>query len=154
MNIVANQIKTESANPATTVYLRHVRLDTFRNYPALDLTLDHRHVVLTGANGSGKTNLLEAISFLSPGRGLRRAAYETVARAGTEPARWAVHAKVEGALGEAGIGTGLQAGPSGTESQRQIRIDGNRASGGGAARPCSYSVADACNGWLVHRPAR
>ncbi len=127
MSNAANQIGTGNANPATTVALRGVRLDTFRNYDTLDLALDHRHVVLTGANGSGKTNLLEAVSFLSPGRGLRRASYETVAQTGQHPPRWAVHAKVDGALGEAGIGTGLQSGPNGTEGQRQIRIDGNRA---------------------------
>ncbi|HCO55440.1 MAG TPA: DNA replication and repair protein RecF, partial [Pelagibacterium sp.] len=44
-----------------------------RNYPSAALDLDHRHVVLTGENGAGKTNLIEAISLLAPGRGLRRA---------------------------------------------------------------------------------
>ena len=49
-----------------------------------------RHVVLTGANGSGKTNLLEALSFLSPGRGLRRVAYPEIMREGTASGSWAV----------------------------------------------------------------
>ncbi|MDF2367366.1 MAG: AAA family ATPase, partial [Sneathiella sp.] len=48
-------------------------LTDFRNYTHLKVEADYRPVVLTGANGSGKTNLLEAISFLTPGRGLRRA---------------------------------------------------------------------------------
>ena len=49
------------------VSVRSVTLSDYRNYSALSLPLSGRHVVLTGANGSGKTNLLEAISFLSPG---------------------------------------------------------------------------------------
>ena len=48
-------------------------LTDFRGYEAARLEVDQRPVVLTGANGAGKTNLLEAISFLAPGRGLRRA---------------------------------------------------------------------------------
>lgn len=43
----------------------------FRNYKELLLNTENIPVVLTGSNGSGKTNILEAISFLSPGRGLR-----------------------------------------------------------------------------------
>ena len=48
-------------------------LKDFRSYAALDLPIDGRLVVLSGENGAGKTNLLEALSLLSPGRGLRRA---------------------------------------------------------------------------------
>lgn len=105
-----------------------LRLDRFRNYRSVDLASDGRHVVLTGENGAGKTNLLEALSFLSPGRGLRRAPYERVAMVQpvegfSAPGTWSVHAVLDGALGEAQIGTGLQAGPSGVESQRRIRVD-------------------------------
>ena len=43
-------------------------LTDFRGYGAARLEIDDRSVVLTGANGAGKTNLLEAVSFLAPGR--------------------------------------------------------------------------------------
>ena len=66
--------------PATPVWVESLKLNHYRNYSGLKLELDQRHVVLTGENGAGKTNLLEAISFLSPGRGLRRAAYDKVAQ--------------------------------------------------------------------------
>ena len=63
-------------------------------------------VVLVGPNGAGKTNCLEAISFLSPGRGLRRATLEDVAD-NQGDGSWAVSAEVEGALGLATLGTGI-----------------------------------------------
>ena len=65
-------------------FLSRLKLSDFRNYAAVSLELDERHVVLTGDNGAGKTNLMEAVSFLSPGRGLRRAAYADVARVGAD----------------------------------------------------------------------
>lgn len=61
-------------------YIQSLRLTDFRSYTQLDLALDGRPVVFFGANGAGKTNLLEAISFLSPGRGLRRAKLEDIGR--------------------------------------------------------------------------
>ena len=59
-----------------------LRLGDFRNYPALDLGFDSGFVVFFGDNGAGKTNLLEALSLLSPGRGIRRATYGEMARQG------------------------------------------------------------------------
>jgi len=57
-----------------------LRLTDFRNYAALDVSFGTKPIVLFGPNGSGKTNLLEALSFLSPGRGMRRAKMEDIAR--------------------------------------------------------------------------
>ncbi|MBL4696696.1 MAG: DNA replication/repair protein RecF [Rhizobiaceae bacterium] len=108
------------------VFLTQIKLHQFRNYDQLSLDLDHRHVVLSGSNGSGKTNLLEAVSFLSPGRGMRRATYDAVAKTpgnGT----WSVFAQMHGMAGDVSIGTGLQEDTIGTQSQRRIRIDGVQA---------------------------
>jgi len=58
--------------PARSAVSR-LMLTDFRGYASLRLQVDERPVVLTGANGAGKTNPLESISFLAPGRGLRRA---------------------------------------------------------------------------------
>ena len=63
--------------------------------------------MLVGPNGAGKTNLIEAISFLAPGRGLRRATLEDVAFSEGDGS-WAVAAEVEGALGLATLGTGIE----------------------------------------------
>lgn len=78
---------------------------------------------MTGHNGAGKTNLLEAISFLSPGRGLRRANYETIHRQ-TGTGGWNVFCALDGTCGNVGIGTGVMTSATGPENQRRVRIDG------------------------------
>jgi DNA replication and repair protein RecF len=102
-------------------HLSRLRLTAFRNYAAAALDLDQRHVVLTGPNGAGKTNLLEAISLLSPGRGLRRASFDTVQAQGTDIG-WAVAATVETDDGPADIGTGAL-----PDGGRRVRINGANA---------------------------
>jgi len=84
-------------------------------------------VVLTGENGSGKTNLIEAVSFLSPGRGLRRAAYGEVTRNGAADG-FSVFATVENGEDAVEIGTGL-AGNAPGDMTRRIRINGAPAAG-------------------------
>lgn len=77
-------------------------------------------VLLYGDNGAGKTNLLEAVSMLTPGRGLRGAALSDMARKGGGGA-WAVAAR----LGDSEIGTGTR---STAPERRQVRINGAPAS--------------------------
>src|SRR6202042_1527460 len=99
-------------------------LSNFRNYRGATVEAgDARTIVLVGPNGAGKTNLIEAISFLAPGRGLRRATIEEVAFIEGDGS-WAVAAEIEGALGLATLGTGIERGPeAGTPTQRKYRID-------------------------------
>jgi DNA replication and repair protein RecF len=98
-------------------------LTNFRNYRSAMLETDARPVVLVGPNGAGKTNLIEAISFLAPGRGLRRATLEEVTFHEGDGS-WAVAAEVEGALGLATLGTGIErAAEEGETVPRQCRID-------------------------------
>ncbi len=108
----------------STVHLTRLKLTDFRNYPQLSLDFDRRHVVLTGDNGAGKTNLLEAVSFLSPGRGLRRAAYADVARRDGKGG-FAVFAALEGMAGPVEIGTSTAGDGSG--GSRKLRINGANA---------------------------
>ena len=81
-------------------------LRNFRSFASLRAVMDGQPVVLTGANGAGKTNLLEALSFLAPGRGLRRARLADVARRGGA-ATWAVAARIGTPDGATDVGTGL-----------------------------------------------
>lgn len=89
------------------VSLSRLKLTDFRNYAEVALALDPRHVVLTGDNGAGKTNLLEAVSMLSPGRGLRRSAYGEITRVGASGG-FSIFAEVDGMDGEVSIGTGVE----------------------------------------------
>jgi DNA replication and repair protein RecF len=108
----------------TAAFIRRLTLSNFRSYHAVQVPLDHvGPVVLTGANGVGKTNLIEAISLLAPGRGLRRATMEELAFSEGDGA-WAISAEIEGMLGLATLGTGIDP-PAGDESTptRKCRID-------------------------------
>ena len=107
----------------TACRIRRLSLTHFRSYRAASVSTRGDLVVLVGANGAGKTNCLEAISFLSPGRGLRRATLEDVADNQGDGA-WAVSAEVEGALGLATLGTGIDPTVTdGTTPARRCRID-------------------------------
>ena len=108
----------------TAAFIRRLTLSNFRSYHAAQVGLDRPGlVVLTGANGAGKTNLIEAISLLAPGRGLRRATMEELAFSEGDGA-WAISAEIEGMLGLATLGTGIDP-PAGEESTptRKCRID-------------------------------
>jgi len=96
-------------------------LSHFRSHRAARLVLDGRPVALVGPNGAGKTNLLEAVSLLSPGRGLRRAAAEDLARR-PERLGWKVGAAVRGLAGAHELETWAEPG-----EPRQLRIDGKPA---------------------------
>lgn len=114
-----------------------LRLTNFRSYAFLNLELSSSFVpvVLTGHNGAGKTNILEAISFLAPGKGLRSARLSDVSRrtrselllnADIVPLleRWSVSAKVQTQQELTQIGTGTVDG----SDRRQVRIDGKNTS--------------------------
>jgi DNA replication and repair protein RecF len=108
----------------TAAFIRRLTLTNFRSYHAAQVALDRAGpVVLTGANGAGKTNLIEAISLLAPGRGLRRATMEELAFTEGDGA-WAVSAEIEGMLGLATLGTGIEP-PANDEATpaRRCRID-------------------------------
>jgi len=104
-------------------HIRKLTLTNFRNYAALSIDLGPGAVVFSGDNGAGKTNLLEAISLLTPGRGLRRAPYGDVAREGGDGG-FALHARLDGPQGEVEIGTGVSGGDAAGEGGRRVRING------------------------------
>src|SRR6201995_3942231 len=102
--------------------IHRLSLTHFANNRGGTLHASRDMVALVGPNGAGKTNCLEAISFLSPGRGLRRATLEDVAD-NQGDGSWAVSAEVEGALGLATLGTGIEAPQGDASSRRRCRID-------------------------------
>jgi DNA replication and repair protein RecF len=107
----------------TAARIRRLTLNNFRSYHAAQIDIAANLVVLVGPNGAGKTNLVEAISFLAPGRGLRRATLTEVAFMEGDGS-WAMASNVEGALGLATLGTGIEA-PANEDMTitRKCRID-------------------------------
>jgi len=118
-----------------SIWVEHLTLTNFRNYVYARVDVTPAPVVLLGANGSGKTNLLEAVSLLAPGQGLRRAPFTQLARLGGS-GDWAVAATVHTPNGTIDIGTGQLpaqgSADAGLRSGRLVRIDGVTQSGSGA----------------------
>ncbi len=108
--------------------IARLTLADFRNHASLDLELDSRPVCLFGANGAGKTNILEALTMLAPGRGLRSASLTDVARTGDEMRvqPWAVSARVLQDGEETILGAGAERTPEGGV-KRVARRDGQPA---------------------------
>jgi DNA replication and repair protein RecF len=107
----------------TATRICRLTLTNFRSYHAAQIDVGASLVVLTGPNGAGKTNLIEAVSLLAPGRGLRRATVDELAFSYGDGS-WAVSCDVEGALGLAALGTGIEP-PVGeaAPTTRKCRID-------------------------------
>ncbi|MDT8342820.1 MAG: DNA replication/repair protein RecF [Thermohalobaculum sp.] len=99
-----------------------LRLAQFRSYAAASIATGGASVALHGPNGAGKTNLLEAVSMLSPGRGLRRAGAEDLARRGAPG--WRIRAEVDTPAGPIEVVTGA-APPD--PARRTVEIDGKAA---------------------------
>lgn len=104
-------------------HLTRLTLTDFRSYATADIAVCPGLITVTGDNGQGKTNLLEAVSLLSPGRGLRGAALSEMARAGGAGG-FAVAATVEAEGGAIDVGTGTTAA---TPERRVLRINGAAA---------------------------
>ena len=125
----AKDIEDKGSGPqdAARNSVRTLKLTDFRNYAHARLDLDARPVVLIGDNGSGKTNLLEAVSLLAPGQGLRGRPYAELARK-DGAGGFAIAATVRTRHGEVEIGTGIAPADEGTG--RTVRIAGKERSAG------------------------
>ena len=110
--------------------VRRLILSEFRSYPALDLSIAGKLVAFLGENGAGTTNLLEALSLFSVGRGLRRADLPEMAREGGSGG-FAVSILLETGGGEHRLGTALEPAKSGG-FERTSRIDRNPVSSASA----------------------
>jgi DNA replication and repair protein RecF len=128
----ANEAMGEAPGADARLYVQELRLTNFRNYERAAASLDERPVVLVGDNGAGKTNLLEAVSLLGAGQGLRGRPYDELARK-DGAGGWAVAAAVMSLEGVVEIGTGFGlAGPS-EGYGRSVRIAGKKQSAGALA---------------------
>ena len=99
--------------------LSRLTLNDFRNHAGLEIRPQAQFIALHGSNGAGKTNILEAVSLLVPGRGLRRAAMSDLIRTGGSGS-FAIVAEVGGNV----IGTGVTAEQP---DRRKVRVNARNA---------------------------
>jgi DNA replication and repair protein RecF len=117
--------------PRTALWVQSLRLTNFRNYTRLALEVGPEPIVLVGPNGAGKTNLMEAVSLLAAGQGLRRSAFSEIARAGGT-GDWAVAAKLNTCEGPLDVGTGLLPTNAGNpRAGRIVKVNGEQQGGSG-----------------------
>lgn len=114
-----------NSGTAARLWIGRIALTNFRSYATAVLEVGPEPVVLLGANGAGKTNLLEAVSLMAPGSGLRRASYAELARIGGD-GDWAVAVRVASRDGIVEIGTGQRPVAAGSDPARGriVRIGG------------------------------
>ena len=103
-------------------YISNLTLSHFRSHKISKLSLDGRPVVVFGKNGTGKTNILEAVSLFSPGRGLRRATANDITR-DPEAIGWKIEGRVKNRISEYEISISSENGES-----RRLSLDGKKAS--------------------------
>lgn len=117
------------ASPASgaRVRIKRLGLTDFRSYERLEIAFDGRPAAISGANGAGKTNILEAISLIGPGRGVRGARLDELPRIGGNGG-WAVSARIDDGEDERRFGVGASAS---NPSRRVCRIDDADAKGPG-----------------------
>ena len=104
-------------------FVRRLMLQDFRSYAQTSLDFEHRLIAFSGENGAGKTNLLEALSLFTPGRGLRRIELGDMARHGSSGG-FSLSLSLDEPDGDSRrLGTGYE--PAGSETPgRRCRIDG------------------------------
>lgn len=102
-------------------HFKSLTLTAFRNYELASLDkLGNNFIVLTGANGSGKTNILEALSLFAPGRGLRKSALDVMQNNELSQPSWAVSTRIASDYGEIPMGVGYDQ----SSGRRITRIKG------------------------------
>ena len=114
-----------------SVFVERLQLSHFRNYQQLNLPIGGQMIVLNGENGSGKTNMLEALSLFMPGRGLRRSSFDDMACT-DGPGSWAVNISLGGLPEPVRLGSGLVPDQPDSKPRRQSRVDGTAVSGASA----------------------
>ncbi|MCH2036978.1 MAG: DNA replication/repair protein RecF [Rickettsiales bacterium] len=111
----------QTASLPDTSYVSSLTLSNFRNYHYVNLTMTPDPVVLIGHNGAGKTNILEAVSLLTCGRGIRKAPLESLNATHTPNAIWSLHATLCNGHRHYSIGTAYDP----ERNKRMVKLDGN-----------------------------
>ena len=134
----APEPERRAENSAAGAFVNRLQVSRFRNYPYARLDLPERagQVVLTGRNGAGKTNLIEAVSFLAPGKGARQAKFRDVLEKDSGAVSWGVGAVLQKGAEEIELATDYEsAGVRG--EKRSVRLNCAPVSQADLGRVCS-----------------
>ncbi len=107
-------------------WLRTLKLQNFRNFSSLNITVPKDPIIIAGPNGIGKTNILEAISLFSPGKGLRQSKLGIIKKSDVQDQGWFVNADFEHQYQDLNIGTGLDL--STASERRIVKVNGEKSS--------------------------
>ena len=129
-NILSFKENVSNIKDAKSFYIKKVSLKNFRNHTNLNLNLKNSSILIYGGNGSGKTNILEAISLLNQGKGLRKANIENFLNQkkiyDNATKTWGINVDFVGPNGKFNIGTGLKNASS--KKSRIARVNSDYAS--------------------------
>ena len=109
--------------------LRSIHLENFRSYKKINLKIENnKFIVLTGKNGTGKTNLLEAISFLSPGKGFKNCRLDEVINTNTNLNQCSIFFVIENGneKNEIGISFANESTGNRTQCRKIIYLNGKK----------------------------
>ena len=107
--------------------IKSLKLINFRSHSNFGLSLSGKPLAIIGDNGAGKTNILEAISLLSPGRGIRNSKFsEMVKDDNSMP--WGVNFNILSNGKNYEVSSGLRDNQKG----RDIKINSKKVSGSSA----------------------
>ena len=109
--------------------LRSIHLENFRSYKKINLKIENnKFIVLTGKNGTGKTNLLEAISFLSPGKGFKNCRLDEVINTNTNLNQCSIFFVIENGneKNEIGISFANESTGNRTQCRKIIHLNGKK----------------------------
>ena len=124
-NILSFKENFSNIKEVKSFYIKKVSLKNFRNHKNLNLHLKNSSILIYGGNGSGKTNILEAISLLNQGKGLRKANIENFLnqeKIYDNPTKtWGINVDFVCPNGQFNIGTGLK--QTGTNKSRIARVN-------------------------------
>ena len=128
-NILSFKENISKIKDLKSFYIKKISLKNFRNHKSLNLNLKNSSILIYGGNGSGKTNILEAISLLSQGKGLRKANIENFLNQenihSNENKTWGVNVDFVGPNGQFNIGTGLN--KNGLNKSRIAKVNSDYA---------------------------
>ena len=126
-NILSFKENNYNVKDAKSFYIKKISLKNFRNHRNLNLNLNNTSILIYGGNGCGKTNILEAISLLNQGKGLRKANMEYFLnqekKNDNATKTWGINVDFVGPNGKFNIGTGLK--KNGYNKSRIAKVNSN-----------------------------